>query len=473
MEYSTYPDIDPQSFCEDISTSDPSDYGKACQERARVIELESGASSPSLEDQIVEELNQKLAIVHTSTTYILIEKNEIDFALDSKPSIITLFENDRVEIDGKLISKVQIWLKSPRRRSYDEIVFNPRISGHYESKYNIWKGFAVSAKGGDCGFFWRHIHQVICSGKDEHYQYVRKWLAHLIQKPWDIGSALVLRGKQGTGKGIFVETIGRLLGPHYAPLASLDRVLGRFNSHLKHAILIFADEAIWGGNKKEVGALKALITEPKLFIEGKGKDGYWIDNYKHLIVSSNEDWVVHLDPDDRRFFVLDVSDIHKEDQVYFGAIIDQLEKGGYEALMHDLLQEDLNGFELRKMPENFSGFDMKLASTSSADRFIYTSLKEGCWDHANTGPSGEIQNLIISKFYTHYREWCEWEKDDVMPQAQLGKRLHQIIPGIEVKRSPSSEGATRPNYYQFPPLDTCRSAFEQFYKQNPAIWELS
>jgi hypothetical protein len=57
-------------------------------------------------------------------------------------------------------------------------------------------------------------------------------------------------------------TIGNLLGPHYAPLASL----GRFNSHLKNAILIFADEAIWGGNKREVGALKALITEPKLIV---------------------------------------------------------------------------------------------------------------------------------------------------------------------------------------------------------------
>ena len=70
-----------------------------------------------------------------------------------------------------------------------------------------------------------------------------------------------------------VEAIDKLLGSHYAPLANLDQILGRFNSHLKNAILVLADEAIWGGNKREIGALKALITEPKMFIEGKGKDG--------------------------------------------------------------------------------------------------------------------------------------------------------------------------------------------------------
>ena len=45
----------------------------------------------------------------------------------------------------------------------------------------------------------------------------------------------------------------------------------------------------YGWKQKEVGLFKALITEKKLFIEGKGKDGYWIDNYKHLIVSKYED----------------------------------------------------------------------------------------------------------------------------------------------------------------------------------------
>ena len=43
----------------------------------------------------------------------------------------------------------------------------------------------------------------------------------------------------------------------------------------------------------------------------------------------------------------------KEDFDYFGKIRQQLENGGYEALMHDLLHEDLTGFDPKVMPENY------------------------------------------------------------------------------------------------------------------------
>ena len=432
----------------------------------------------ALEAPIVEELNRTLAIVHTSSTYILIEKDDVEFVLDSKTSLLILYENQVVpELSSndsrKPITKAHVWLRSPRRRTFQNIVFNPRIPGHYDGNFNIRKGFAVKPAKGDCSLFWDHVKVIVCCGKEALYAYTRKWLAHLIQKPWIIATALVLRGKQGTGKGTFVEAIGKLLGPHYAPLANLDQILGRFNSHLKNAILIFADEAIWGGNKREVGALKSLITEPRLFIEAKGKDGYWIDNFKHLIVSSNESWAVHLDPDDRRFFVLDVSADRKEDLDYFGKIRNQLENGGYEALMHDLLYEDLVGFDPKVMPENYAGFDMKLESASSIDRFIHTSLKEGCWNHGCADPSDSLKDLTIEKFYEFYKAWCSWEKQPVLTREVVGKRLRAILPGVKTKRTPREENPRRLTMYLFPPLEECRAAFEKFYKQSPEIWEWS
>jgi phage/plasmid-associated DNA primase len=448
---------------------------KSVSAKSEKKHVPSAQEQETIEASIVDELNRTIAIVHTSSTYILIEKDEIEFVLDSKTSLLILYENQVVpELSSnniKKITKAQVWLRSPHRRTYKNIVFNPKIPGHHDGNFNIWKGFAMKPVKGDCSLFWDHVKVVICGGNEVHYIYVRKWLAHLIQKPWIIATALVLRGKQGTGKGTFVDAIGKLLGPHYAPLSSLDQILGRFNSHLKNAILIFADEAIWGGNKKEIGALKALVTEPKLFIEAKGKDGYWIDNFKHLIVSSNEDWAVHLDPDDRRFFVLDVSNARKEDLTYFHAIRHQLENGGHEALMHDLLYEDLTGFDPRIMPDNFAGFDMKLESTTSIDRFIHASLKEGCWDHANAGPSETLKDQSIDKFYTDYKTWCEQEKQSILRKELIGKRLRAIFPGLTTKRTPREENPSRPVMYIFPSLGECRTSFEKFYKQSPAIWE--
>lgn len=424
-----------------------------------------------IETAVVEELNQILAIVHTSTTHILIEKGGNEFVLDSKSSLITLYQNQLVCVGDKALNKATIWLNSPKRRTFDKIVFNPRIEGHYEGNYNIWKGFAVTPKQGDCSLFWLHVKQVICTYNEGHYQYVRKWLAHLIQKPWIVATALVLRGKQGTGKGTFADTIGVLLGAHYAPLSSLDRILGRFNAHLQNAILIYADEAIWGGNKKDQGALKALITEKKLFIEAKGKDGYWIDNYKHLIVSSNEDWAVPLDPDDRRFFVLDVSSEKKEDIEYFAALHRQLESRGYAALLYDLLNEDISTFDPKIMPPNYTGFDMKLTGAPSIDRFIYAALKEGYWNHTLLCPTAIFQQLPIQDFYSYYKSWCHSENQTTMTQEQVGRRLRQIFPELQRKRPSTKDIEKRQQIYVFQTIEECRSAFEKFYKQNTQIWE--
>jgi hypothetical protein len=77
------------------------EYRIPCSERARLLET-CKELTPSIENQIVDELNRKLAIVHTATTHILIEKCPPEFVLDSKASLLTLYENDLVEIDGKL-----------------------------------------------------------------------------------------------------------------------------------------------------------------------------------------------------------------------------------------------------------------------------------------------------------------------------------------------------------------------------------
>lgn len=426
------------------------------------------------EDQIIEEMNKRYAVIHTRTTYILIEKNEFDFVLDSRASFLHLYENQRFysEKDKKYLSVAQIWLKSPKRRSFLKgIVFDPTRIGHFDGKYNIFKGYAYAPKQGECSLFWKHVFDVICSGNKEFYCYLRKWIAHMFQKPQVLSTAIVLIGLQGTGKGVFVNAIGALLGSHYAPISSLDQVLGRFNSHLELAILIFADEAAWCGNKKEIGILKTLITEPTIFIEPKGKDGYWNQNFRHLILSSNETHVVHLDPDDRRFFILEVSDSHKEDIPYFRAIEEQLKEGGYEALLYDLLYEDLSSFDPRVMPANFAGFNMKLKSASSIDNYLYKALYEGFVEFPLLGPFRAIGEVRIQDFYSSYRQYCLDTRQEILKDFEIGKRLLKRIPTLQVKRSPRDGDNQRPNIYVFPPLEDCRKAFEKSFKQNSSIWD--
>ncbi len=338
---------------------------------------------------VIEELNKRHAIVRIDQTYILTEKRSdifdgMDFVLESKQSLKLYYEDEMVlSHNGKPCSKADIWLRSPLRHKYDGITFDPNHVGPVNGRYNIWKGFAVAPVKRDCSLYWAHVYDNICLGVKKMYDYVRKWGAYVFQYPNKVHSALVICGLQGVGKNMFVDPLGFLLGPHYIKLSSLSELLSHFNAHLKNGVLINANEALWGGNKKETGALKAIITESTFLCEAKGKDAIQLPNYRHIVITSNEDWPVDLDADDRRFFVVKVAETHKENHSYFKAIQEQLSNGGYEALLYDLLNEDLTGFDPRVFPISLCAFDIKMRSAKSVDRYIYHVLSEAHSQHVD------------------------------------------------------------------------------------------
>ncbi|PIS00449.1 MAG: hypothetical protein COT84_07575 [Chlamydiae bacterium CG10_big_fil_rev_8_21_14_0_10_35_9] len=443
-----------------------SDYITLCEKRAEEITKKTITS----EERVVKEMNSKYAVIHTKSTYILVEKEDNTFVLDSRTSLMNLHENDFfIDSEGKQQNKAKFWLKHPDRRTYKNLVFDPTRPGHYDGNYNIFKGFTVAPQKGDCSLFWRHTLEVICAGNQIHFEYLRKWMACVIQKPSVLATAIVLRGLQGTGKNIFVETFGKLFGIHFLTLTNLDQVVGKFNSHLQNAYLIFANEAIWGGNKKEVGALKALITDKTIFIEAKGKDGYTIENNRHLIICSNEDWAVPIDLDDRRFFCLNVSPKYKGKTEYFKALVQQMQSGGLNALLYDLLHIDLSDFDPCIMPENDSGFDMKMKSASSAEQYVYEALKAGAWNLACSESAWEFGTRSCKGLHKDYRDWCDEEGMKPVNSSEFGKMLKKLFPSLQ-KGRPTLEGE-RCRCYIFPSLEKCREEFQQFTKQTAQIWE--
>jgi hypothetical protein len=420
------------------------------------------------EEYVIHELNKKHAVVHLDQTYILTEKENLEggkeFTIESRPSFINFYEDERIQCsDGKIRCKAIIWLKSPKRRKYIGITFDPATVSHVQGYYNIWKGFAKKPIKGNISLFWAHVRDNICNKNNEHYRYVRKWLAYVFQKPHEVHTALVLCGSQGVGKNSFVEPLGVLLGQHYVLLSSIAELVSNFNYHLKTAVLIHANEALWGGNKKEIGTVKAMITERNCLIESKGKDRIMVKNFKHIILSSNEDWPVHLDPDDRRFFVLRVSEEHKEDRAYFKAIEEQLENGGYEALLYDLLHEDLNNFEPRTLPSSPNAFAIKMRSTDSPYRYIYDALNDGYFDLCTEGYAPWPEQITRPALYKHYTDWCKENGEKEEKQNLFCTAIKKCIPSIKDRRL--SMNGKRPRAYAMPSLEQARIDFCKVFKE--------
>jgi phage/plasmid primase-like uncharacterized protein len=423
----------------------------------------------------VPELNKIHFVVSIKgSTYIATESinpdtNYISMDLGGVHDFALRYANWTIPVGKKEVSAANYWLGHEDRRQYQGVVFSPgrEVLGYY----NLWRGFSVKPIPGDCSLYWKHVRKVICCGDETHYQYVRKWLAHLVQRPDELpGVALVVRGSQGTGKTFFVDIIGRLLGPHYLMLSRMDQVTGKFTGHLKDALLVYANEAIWGGDKQGEGALKSMITDDQCTVEAKGKDSYQVRNYKRLIVSSNEQWAVPMGMDDRRFLVLEASEVQKENKAYFAALSRQMKAGGLEALLYDLQHEDLSGFDVRTKPHSGHGFDMKMRSAQPMDRWWYERLHEGtlaCPEDCLAEPGRWDQTPNKDKLHKHFLAYCKEHGFRAIEKVPFGKNLRKLLAGYEIGETKKNNG----NCHILPTLQQCREEFQAYSKSGPEIWE--
>ncbi len=258
--------------------------------------------------------------------------------------------NRFVEVGDKKVPLGHWWLRHGGRRQYRGLTFEPAAEREINGRLNLWRGWGIEPAPGDWTLMRRHILDVLASGNAVHSDYIVRWMAWTVQHPAQRAeAALVFKGARGTGKGTLGNALCRIFGQHGTHISTAEHLAGRFNGHLRDACFLFADEAYWPGDKGAEGSLKRLVTEPDLFIEAKGKDGVTVPNMLHIMMASNDDWVVPAGEDERRYAVFAVSDCHKQDAKWFGPLNAQMDGGGYAAMLFDLLRMDLGDWHPRRV----------------------------------------------------------------------------------------------------------------------------
>lgn len=319
------------------------------------------------------------------------------------------------------------WIDHPQRRQYETIIFAP--GQEVDDAYNLWRGFACDSLPGDKHMsFLYHLRDNVCSGSREDYNYLVGWMARTFQNldgPGEV--AVVLRGKRGTGKSFFAKHLGKLLGRHFLQVADSKHLVGSFNAHLRDTVLLFGDEAFFAGDKKHESVLKTLVTEEHLIVEGKGLDAEPAPNYVHLVLASNEDWVVPAGLDERRFFVMEVGEDRIQDHNYFKQIKEDLESGGYENLLHYLLTYDLSGFEVRLVPQTKALQDQKIMSMAPEVQWFYDKLVEGrLLRHDSTGWREKVMKDDLYQDYVN--DLRDQGRNFRLSRTWFGKFLTRALP---------------------------------------------
>lgn len=317
-----------------------------------------------------------------------------------------------------------LWLESPRKRLfYRGMTFNPSMPREYDGFYNRYLGLGVEPSDNFRGdeslnFYLDFVHDIICSGNQEHYEYLICWLAHLVQKPHlKPQVAVILKAGQGTGKGSFMKPLSVMIGSHYIHPQNADHVVGRFNSQMECAMLVFADE-FFGGDKKSTDKLKGMITESTTTIERKGIDTIEVPSYSRIIMASNHEHIVSIEKDERRYLFLEVSEQVKQNHDFFdelhrviGTNDVTVAKDFASKLLGYLMNLDISDFTPQKVPKTEALINSKLNNLDSlpawfidvlrAETFCMNRIADG--EHKNPFES-RVPVLAVRE---SFNLWCK------------------------------------------------------------------
>ena len=431
-------------------------------------------------DQLVAEMNERRFGTRMGSKYVYVLETDHGIIPQNSRDLFEEFINQKVRVgtakkkqkekqdDGsevttevdepKFKTKFEIWRESPKRRTYRTIVFAPPPATADNQDYNLWKGFAVDpmvpadpAARKDiatlrewadqearprCQLFLDLMRDGICDGNLVHFDYLSALCALTVQFPGLPSEvAAVLKGEQGAGKGTFVRTFGALFGRHFAHLDRTEQLAGKFNAALSARVVVFADEAFFAGDKRDLGALKRLITEPTIAIERKGFDIVEEPNYMHLFMATNEDFAHQAGMNERRFFTVKVSDKFLQDRKFFGEMRKQMkDEGGLQALLSWFLTREVTHDFVRAVPRTKE-------LRAQQDMSLSAELKwwVECLNHGFIGPSpdeGWPEYTTSDQLHASYIGWCDVMKINrrVGSIDLVRRHLHEFLVEGRVRR---------------------------------------
>ncbi|MDP1657743.1 MAG: DUF5906 domain-containing protein [Methylotenera sp.] len=368
------------------------------------------------------------------------------------------------QVDSK--STLNTFIHSKNTMLYNGVEFNPRNTT--PNVLNLWVGMTITPKTGGWPLIHTLLLEVLCGGRQSEYQYLIKYIAHALQRPWEKpGVMIILLGGQGIGKGTLAKILQKIWSATFLQVNRIKQVVGDFNGSLERAYIVFLDEALFAGDRSSSDALKSLVTEPTISINEKHQPARQITSYHRFFSATNADHFKATDRDDRRDFVLRVSEHRKGDYAFWDALNAEIEHGGVEAFTHDLLAMELTGFNVRAKPNTRELTEQKLQSLDKFPRWWFDCLSQGkVTKHHTEWPefisSASLLGLFIESEKTVRSYKPVIDRDVVAFMAK-------ICPSA--RREQGMEGPHRRRGYILPELEVAREEFEK-YIGDQVEWEI-
>jgi hypothetical protein len=334
------------------------------------------------------------------------------------------------EKDGEIKEEefIKKWIKDKNIRHYERIEFNPINASKIIQDnrfYNLFEGwntainiFYDKTKSELALKSFKELGIALCNDNESYFNYLMKFFAHMIQKPNErIPIAFIIKGKQGSGKNVFLNAICNILDrKNFIVSSNSNDFFGTYAEGFYHKLLVNLNECEGRDNFQYEGKIKSFITEDTLTINPKFVRPTTINNYARLIIFTNKANPVPIDVKsiDRRFVVYETSnkylDHKKYNNDFWKILVEQFNKLQFIACLYDYLNTiDISNWNFKNERPITPAYLEMCRLYIPIEAIYFESFIEQ--KKYITYKNNEDKNIYINGF-TIYTEFIKWASEN-------------------------------------------------------------
>jgi len=255
----------------------------------------------------------------------------------------------------------------------------------------------------------------ILSGAD----YLKCWIASLLQAPLEPLPYLFLYGPESSGKSIFHEALERLITKGYKRADAAITNPSGFNAEIEGALLCIIEEINLSKASAALNRIKDWVTGREILIHRKGETPYHTPNTTHWIQCANDFQYCPVFPGDTRITITYVEYISPLEMVPKRILFPELEKEAPE-FVSDLLNLDI--------PPSTDRLNVPVITTGmkqTLQRLNETALQTFIRDRCCFIPGCKIK---YSDLWDRFHEWVDPSEKQHWSKRRMGKELPPEYP---------------------------------------------
>lgn len=247
---------------------------------------------------------------------------------------------------------IDLWAKSASRHTVGDVLYVPgkdEEESKVENLLNLWKPSPIQPKKGSPKRWLELVHFIL--RKPEYVDWFMKWLAYPIQHTGTkmFQAPFVYGKKQGIGKTFIVDPVMEFIyGPTNFKRLKNTALSSRWNSFAGTKQFVCTNEIYlpeFMDRRSAMGVLKDTITSETVDVDEKFQPIQTFVDYCNYYLTSNHNDALVLEPDDRRFFVIEAPD-EKLDQSEYKWLDEYVRSDtGAGNILHYLQGVDTSDFE--------------------------------------------------------------------------------------------------------------------------------